>query len=65
MLKNEWFAVPQVNRLSFRDDEEILEEIRRRRQQRDKKVEQGLLSKSKDYKETNGVVEFQALVYVP
>jgi len=69
VLKNEWFSdspdTTRVNRLSFRDEEEILEEIRRRRQQCDKKVEQGLLTQSKDYKETNGVVEYKGLIYVP
>lgn len=54
-----------IARLAFRDEEEILEEIRRRRSQRDLVVAQGLLDPSSDFRETNGIVEYKGLVYVP
>ena len=55
----------EVRRISFRDGEEILEEIRRRKTQCDEYVVTGLKSKSKRFKETNGVVEYDGKVYVP
>ena len=54
----------QANRLSFRNEEEIIEEIRRRRSQRDEKVVIGLREKPEEYKETNSIVEYKGLVYV-
>jgi len=65
-LKPERFASDvAINRLSFRDEEEIVEEVRRRHQQQDSKVALALINKDKDYKETNGVIEYKGLVYVP
>jgi transposase InsO family protein len=54
-----------LRRLSFRDEEEIIEEIRRRRNNKDEKVKEGLIKSPKDFSETNGVVTYKGLVYVP
>ena len=54
-----------VNRLSFRDEEEILEEVRRRRQQLDDQIQAAVKTKNRQYKETNGIVEYNGLVCVP
>ena len=52
-------------RLSFRDEDEIVAEIRRKRSQWDNVVVNGLKDSSDDFKETNGVVEYKGMVYVP
>jgi hypothetical protein len=54
-----------VNQLSFQDEDEIIEEIQRRRTQRDWTVTQGLKQKPKEFKETNGIIEFKGMIYVP
>lgn len=60
MLKPEIFR-----QLSFRDDEAIMEEIRRRKGQREPDVIQKLRDEHKDYQEANGIVTYRGLVYVP
>jgi len=69
VLDDSKFAEPHrllsVNRLTFRDEEEIMEEIRRYTQKRDEKVKKGLLTDKANFVETNGVVEYRGLVYVP
>lgn len=54
-----------ARKLSFRDEDEIMEEIRRRTQQRDDKVIVGLKTNRTDFKETNNIVTYKDLVYVP
>ena len=55
-----------MRRLSFRDEEEILKEIRRNRQKIDNKVIVGLKdNRTKDYKDTNGIITYKGLIYVP
>jgi len=55
-----------MRRLSFRDKEEILEEIRRNRQKIDNKVIVGLKdNRTKDYEDTNGIITYKGLIYVP
>jgi len=53
-------------RLSFSNKEEILEEICRNCQKIDKKVIIGLKdNRTKDYEETNGIITYKGLIYVP
>lgn len=54
-----------LRRLSFRDNGEIMEEIRRRRTQRDEVVKVALRNHDPKYVETNGIVEVDTKVYVP
>ena len=54
-----------IARIGFRDEEEILSEIRRRRTQRDRRVERGLVQEPQNFTETNGIVEYRGTVYVP
>ena len=66
LLKPSLFKT-EINRLTFRDDQEILEEIRRKRQDIhfDEKVKTGLRTDKANYRETNGIIEYKGLVYVP
>lgn len=54
-----------IRALGFRDEFEVLEEIRNRRAQRDTRVVKGLVAFPLDFQETNGIVEYQGKVYVP
>ena len=55
-----------MRRLSFRNEEEILEEIRRNCQKIDNKVIIGLKdNRIKDYEDTNGIITYKGLIYVP
>jgi transposase InsO family protein len=62
MIDNQYF---DNDRLSFRDEEEILDEVRRRRQQCDDKVATAMTAKNKDYQESNGIIKYRGLVYIP
>jgi hypothetical protein len=57
----------KLNSLSFKDEEDILSEIRKRRQQAEASVIQGLKDDSKgtNYKETNNIITYKGMVYVP
>jgi len=54
-----------INRLSFRDEDELLDEIRNKRAHLDTKVIKGLQSNPKEYKESFRIVEYKHLVCVP
>jgi len=52
--------------LSFHNEEEILQEIHRNHQKIDNKVIVGLKdNRTKDYKDTNGIITYKGLIYVP
>ena len=67
LLKPEHFRslanAQDIGSIGFRDEEEILEEVRRRRTQWDDKVTKGLTEQPDKFKETNGIVEYTLRAY--
>ena len=69
LLKPEHFRslanAQDIGSIGFRDEEEILEEVRRRHTQWDDKVTKGLTEQPDKFKETNGIVKYDGKVYIP
>ena len=58
-------STEKMRQLSFRDSEEILSKIRRRRSQLDEVVKTAMANADDNFKETNGILEYLDKVYVP